>query len=136
MIAGLRIEYWLVEEPAKIRVKAWNENMSGATECYINFDRLEDFSSRLKDFMPSENSELSCGDKSESSSYFRVSIQSSNSLGHLIVTINMANGDYEPFRSEVTIRFGTDASSLDSFANSLASAIENQEGTALLAGIK
>ena len=136
MISGLRLEYSLREEPAKTHVKAWNESISGKTECYVNYSDLNCFASSLSEIAISENKELTFGQENKSSSYWKVQVRPVNMRGHFKVTVKMANGDYESYRSEATISFSVDLVSLDLFSESLLSAIKNQEGMAVLGGIK
>ncbi len=136
MISGLRLDYSLRDEPAKTHLKAWNESFSGKTECYVNFDKLNSFASSLSQIAHSENRELTFGQESKSSSYWMLQVNPINKRGHFEVTVKMANGDYETYRSEAAICFIVDRVSLDSFSESIHEAIQNQEGSALLEGIK
>ncbi len=135
MISGFRLDYSLRDEPAKTNVKAWNDSFRGKTECYVNYGDLNSFASSLKQISNTEHKELTFGRESKSSSYWMLQTMPVNTRGHFKVTIKMANGDYEPYRSESTICFVTDLVSLISFSESIHTAIQNQEGFALLGGI-
>ena len=136
MNSGLRLDYSLTEEPAKTHVKAWNESFSGMTESYVNYDNLNSFAASLSQVGHSNNRELTFGQEGKSSSYWMLQINPINTRGHFKVTIKMANGDYESNRSEAAICFIVDRVSLDSFSESIHEAIKNQEGSALLGGVK
>lgn len=135
MEAGFKLEYSLRNEPAKIRVSAWNDTTSCKTECYINYTDLVIFADALVNLKPGRNKGLEFGKTIESRSFCKLSLQPLDQLGHLLVAINLGTGDYETFASDATIRFKTDLASIDRFADSIKTAIENNEGTAFLAGM-
>ena len=134
MEAGLKLEYSLMDEPAKIRVKAWNDTTSCKTECYVSHINLGKFADAAGKLDPGQCENIEFGKVTESRSYCNLSLQTLDQLGHLLVEVKLGTGDYESFISEATIRFKTDIASIDRFAKSIKAAIENYEGTALLAG--
>ena len=115
---------------------AWNENVSAKTETWFNYKVLSDFADELASLSNQSLSYPSLGKWSNSASSFVLQFTNSDSLGHIEVLARISSGDYEPYRSEASIRFLTDPASIDQFAHEISSSIQLVSGSANLRGIK
>lgn len=136
MITGLEVRYHLAMEPAKIRCRAYNEVISAETECYVNFAELRDFAERLRTVGSGDVKSASFGRPDPAHSFVSLELAVLDSRGHFLATIELASGDYEPYRSTATVRFESDRAPVDRFASELLLAISQGEGQAVLVGIR
>ena len=134
MNSGLTLDYRLTEQPAKTTIEAWNTEVRGKTEAYVNFSNLLSYAELLRDRDVTDTVGWEFGVRSASKSYWKLSIVPEDLRGNCVVVVELATGDFERYRSEVIVRFLTDVVSIDDFANGLVRAIRGQEGVAHLCG--
>ncbi len=135
MLAGLEVQYYLGEEPAKIYCRAFNDSVSAKSESYVNYGVLAEFAEALKSRDPSGKESLKFGAESSTSSFIAIDVTPLDIRGRVLIVVGLATGDYERHRSTATVRFESDPVSVDRFASELLLAISKNEGEAVLEGI-
>lgn len=136
----LEIEY-LESDPSKIWVVANNSSFAGCTEEYINESTLQNLASELEGFPRSSGAEVlfEAGSEDSHSGYCKLRFYCFDSAGHTAVIVELANPIASNVsvdnRCKVTMKLQFEASSLDSFRDSLLRALKAGKGKASLRGI-
>ena len=129
----LEIEF-LLDEPAKIWLKACNETYAGETEQYINAQMCEKLAEQLSAFPQSNSDEVTfkVGDVDSPYGHCELKFHCIDSTGHTAVLVSLSNDT--ACTAKFIVQF--EALSLDAFVSSFKLALKSGSGVSELIGIK
>ncbi len=137
----LELQY-LRSDPPKIWLVASNESFAGATEQYINENKIKTLRDDLTNFPKTLDDEvlLEAGKSETNYGYCKLRFYCFDSLGHTAVQVSLENeiagNEKSDNRNFASFKLQFEAHELDIFIGSLSKALEAGEGYATLKGTR